>query len=668
MPFVGKKSIKHQIMLEVVGDTQARQLYIDGFEKLTTKEKIFAYYLTQAGIAGRDIFYDQHHKNALKIRNLCEEILTHAKQVDPDTYQKIKTYAHRLWLNGCQYFYSSKKKFSPDCTFQEFYQAVQNAAHNGANFKIPAGQSLADYISSLRPSMFDSHFQPKITVRIPPSGEDIISASANNFYEGITLAELNEWSQQGLEKYPINSKLIKKNDTIVEKVYRTGIPDSGIAVGMYAPQLRQVIKYLKLALPYGDSTQAKIINYLIKFYKTGNLKYINRSTLLWLNNNPRVDFLQGFIEIYTDPIGKKGSFESLVYFRDEDKTEVMNKLVELAPYFEAKAPYSDKYKRTKFNFKPTVIAALVISGMGDGGPITPAGLNLPNDQRFRETYGSKNLIFTNIMGISGGNTYLPEIEYARKYVYEFFHPADIEVLKKVHQSANFAMVCLHELIGHGSGKANPNLKGDPLDYLQEYYSTIEEARAELMALWNLHDPKLLHIGLVPSKNAADEIYRQWARYDLIQLCYMENRETIGQDHERARHLIINYVRDKGDAIDMVKIKGKLYTKVKSIKKFKQAVAELLSEIMRIKAEGDYEAAKELVQTYGIYFNKEWRDQMVDRYKKFQQEKAIIKHRGFSMPILIPIKDNQGNIKNIKLKYLKDFEKEQLYYSGKLEIK
>lgn len=314
---------------------------------------------------------------------------------------------------------------------------------------------------------------------------------------------------------------------------------------------------------------------------------------------------------------------------------------------------------------PLTIAALVISGAGDGGPITPAGINLPNDQRFREIYGSKNLIFTNILGISGGNSYVPDLEYARKFVYEFYHPDDIDALKKAHSDATFAMICLHELIGHGSGSAPVTLPNDPSDYLREYYSTIEEARAELMALWNIHDPKLVQIGLVPNTEAADNLFRYWARQNLLQLCFLEGRETIEQDHERARHLIVNYVREKGDgAIDMVKIKGKLYTTVKSIPKFREAVGELLSEIMRIKAESDYDVARQMVHDYGIYFNITWRDEMVARYKKIQKEETIVKHYGFSMPLLLPVKDKEGNIVDVRVNYVKDFEKEQLYYSGK----
>ncbi len=666
LPLIGERSAKHDVLLDVISDTQARQLYIDGFEKLTLREKILTYHLVQAGLAGRDIYYDQNHEHALAIRNLCEEILQHAKTLDAKMYNEIRAYTHRFWLNSSQYFHSSKKKFVPKMTEAEFRGACNVAAANGADFMIPDILSLNDYLSLLQKNIFDSSYQSMLTIKNSENGEDIIASGANNFYDNITYKEVMDWLEQGDEKFPSNSRLVKKGDKITELVYRAGLPDSAIAAGLYAPQLKEVIHYLKLAKPYADSIQAQIIDHLILFYQTGYPKYASQAFKLWLKNTSRVDFLQGFIEVYTDPLGKKGSFQSIVYFEDEQRTELMERLVEQAEYFEKNAPFDDAYKRTEFKVKPKVIAALVISGAGDRGPITPAGINLPNDQNFREHFGSKNLIFTNILGISGGNDVEYDIDFSRRFIDEFFHPHDIKVLQRVKEDPSFAMVCLHELIGHGSGKVRPDLAGDSSDFLNEYYSTLEEARAELMALWFIQDPKLYYIGLLKDKRSADEVYRQWARNDLLMLTRMENRTTVEQDHERARHLIVSYLREKG-AIDMVKIKGKLFTKVNSVFKFRNGVGELLREIMRIKAEGDYDAARELVQKYGIYFNLEWRDQMVQRYKEVHRKRPIVKYVGYSMPILLAQPNKDGDITAVKVKYLQDFEKEQLYYSGKVEI-
>ncbi|MEE4311041.1 MAG: hypothetical protein V2J62_04170 [candidate division KSB1 bacterium] len=650
----------HEIMLETVGDSRARQLYIEGFETLSPRERILAYYLTQAGLAGRDIYYDQNHKHALEIRDLCEELLLHCKDIDPDIYNAIREYAHRVWINGSQYYHHSKSKFVPAFTPDELERAIAFARGHGADIRWNNDTSAI----LLERSIFDSTYQPMITVKDEQASVDIIAASANNFYEGVTAAEVDEWAMHGMEKYPQNSRIIKSDSGIMEQVYRTGLPDSNIAQGMYAEELGRVTHFLEKAIPYADTVQAKSIRSLIRFYRTGDMKHMNQMAIHWIRHNPRLDFLQGFIEVYTDPRGKKGSFQNIVYFEDVKKTGVMKQLVDLAPYFESKAPFADKFKRTDFGIKPSAIAALIVSGSGDGGPIPPAGLNLPNDHRFREKHGSKNLIFTNVMGISGGNTYTGRRDYVRKFIYDFFHPRDIEALKKGYEDASFAMVCLHELIGHGSGRIDPDMPGNPTDSLREYYSTIEEARAELMALWNIHDPALRRIGLINDHSAADEVYRHWARYYLIKLSQMEDQETIEQDHERARHLIVNYIIEQG-GIRINKIKGKLFARVTSIDAFREAVGKLLAEITRIKGEGDYEAARDLVLGYGVLFNMSWRDEMVARYKELRGKQPVITSFGFSMPLLAPVKNRNGDIIDVEVEYLRDFEREQLIYSGKI---
>ncbi|MBN2012139.1 hypothetical protein JW960_22610 [candidate division KSB1 bacterium] len=667
LPFIGHDSSERTIMLEPVGDTQVRQLYIDGFEQLSVREKLFVYHVTLAGIAGRDIFCDQNHKYALAIRNLCETVWLHTGKLDRQFVEKLDVYLQQFWINSCQYGHYSQQKFVPTFTCSEFEAALSKLQSEAIEIPIPGSLSITAYLDQLEPYMFDATFQPMLTVKNPPPGADIITASANNLFENINLQELEAWEKAGRSHYPSNSRVVKQDTTIIEQVFRAGLPDSNVAPGRYATELKEVIRHLRDAQVYADSVQSQVIDLLVLYYQTGHDCHMNELAKLWIRHQPQVDFLQGFMEAYIDPRGQKASFENLVYFEDIPKTEIMHKLVELVPYLEVKAPFADKYKRTDFSAPPTAIAALVVSGTGDCGPIVPAGLNLPNSQHFRETYGSKNLIFTNILGISGGNNYSWERDYARRYVYEFFHPDDIEELLKVNEDAAFAMVCLHELIGHGSGRIPAGVEGDPADSLHEFYSTIEETRAELSALWNIHEPRLFSIGLVPSKRAADEVYRQWARYGLLQLTTKENRTTIEEDHERARNLIINYVRAHG-GIDMVKTRGKLFTRVTSIDAFHAAVGELLAKIMRIKAEGDYSAAKALVETYGIHFNLEWRDQMVARYKKLQQEGPVIIHRGYTMPYLEPIYNSDGSIRDIRVKYLCDFPKEQLFYSGKIEMK
>jgi len=655
---------KPKIMLEVVGNTQTRQLYIKGFEKLDRNDRILAYYLTRAGWAGRDIYYDQNYIRALMMRDLFENLVIVSKYFEPDIRNNIRTYMHRFWINSCQYDHFSKRKFVPDFSADQLIYEMQN------NVKIPKAlniDTIIDQINLLSSDIFDSTYFPIHTIKKANPDLDILKNSANNLYENVSIEDINAWLETESERYPANSKLIKRNGIIEELVYRAGDQEKGITAGLYSDELSHVIYYLNKAKSCCSDEQKLMIENLIQFYKTGETRFMNQSFIHWLRNDSNVDFLQGFIEVYLDALGKKGSFQSLVYFKDINRTDLMRQLINYAPYLEQKAPYPDEFKRIDFTVKPEVQAVLLISGAGDGGPIPPAGLNLPNDQKFGEMYGYKNLVFTNVMGISGGNDFVGNKKYIRRFVYDFFHPNDIKELKKVSENANFAMVCLHELIGHGSGRLSDTLSMRPQIKLKEYYATIEEARAELMALWSIHDPVLQQIGLIDSENSADEIFRQWARYFLLKLSHMENRTTIEEDHERARHMIMNYIYTNSKALSINKIKDELFIKVKSISEFKKAVGELLTKITIIKSTANYSAAQKMIETYGIYINTTWRDHMVRRFKKIRADRPDIKSFGFSMPLLIPEYDKHDQVVNVTVKYLRDFEKEQLFYSKKIEI-
>ncbi|MBN1153621.1 hypothetical protein JXB12_01730 [candidate division KSB1 bacterium] len=647
-----------RVMLEVVGNTQTRQLYINGFEKLERNDKILAYYLTRAGIAGRDIYYDQNYSNALRIRNLFEELVVLSRYFNSEMRLDVRSYLHRFWINSCQYDHFTHKKFTPDFTASELLTAIKTKSHINKALNI---EEITQYIIDLQNDIFDSTYLPLLTIK-QQTGVDILQHSANNLYVGVSVDEIDAWERAGLERYPANSRVTKEGDHIAEHVYRIGDDVSGIPPGLYADPLQQVVYFLEKAYDHASIEQQRMIENLIHFYKTGENKYMNESIIHWLQNESEVDFLQGFIEVYLDPRGKKGTFQSVVYFNDPHRTSLMKQLVDLAPYFESKAPFPDEFKRKDFDPKPKVQAVLLISGAGDAGAIPPAGINLPNDQKFSELYGSKNLIFTNVMGISGGNNYIGDRNYIRRFVYDFFHPLDIKELNNISEDANFAMVCLHELIGHGSGSTSDSLSAQISYRLKEYYATIEEARAELMALWSIHDPRLQQIGLVDNPISADEIFRQWARYYLLKLAHMENRTTIQEDHERARHLIMDYIFHNSNALVLNKIKGEMFIKITSIDAFQQAVGELLRKVMTIKANGDYEAAKELIETYGIKINRDWRDHMVQRYKEIRKKRPVIESFGFSMPILQPQYNRKGEIVDVEVKYLQDFEKEQLHYS------
>jgi len=662
--------------LQQIGDTRATQLYAHGFENLPYKEKMLAFYLYLAGLPGRDIFTDQNHRYALKIRNIIEGIYTHPEGIDSDVYEKIKIYTHRFWLNSCHYRLGQKDKFIPDCTYEEFVEAAKTAHENGAHFNLK-GESLEKTLEMLKPHIFDKDYEPYITSKNPPPGEDILTYSSNNFYEGVTFDEVNKWAEAGNEKNSLNSKVMKENGRIVEKVYRAGYPERGIPPGMYDKELSISVKYLNKALEYADAEQKEVIEALIKYLKTGDLDDFDDYNIKWVKTDPVVDFILGFIEYYMDSRGKKGSFENFVFFKDLEAAKFYKQLAEYAPYFEEKAPWLDKYKKEKFGNPPVANDILVVHAAGDGGPGTPIGINLPNAQWIREQYGSKNVMLANMMEGSYKGAPVEPLEEPNDLMKEFYHPEHIEFLKTVDGNVGYLMTTLHEIIGHGSGKASEQLTGDPADHLKEFYNTLEEARADLMAYYNLHDPVLRELGAVYSEKAADNVYWTKARNTLLRYTYNAYRgaETVEQDHERGRFLICNYLWKKCGAITVDRIDGKLYAKPTSIEKMREGFGELLAEIQRIKAEGDYEAAKNLVQTYGIYLDKDIHKEMTERmdaYRKAQAEKNNreepvnpVNHRGISMPVLKPVYDSRGNIIDIKIEYWEDFAREQLYYSSYL---
>ncbi len=665
--------------LSPVGDTRASQIYADDFYELSEKNKNLSYYLYLAGLAGIDMYWDQMHKHSLKIRDLCEGIYKNSENVDPAVFDKIKTYTHRLWLNSCQYNLSNKAKFIPDCTYEEFVKAAKAAQKYGAIFSLNDGETLQQRLEMLKPYMFDKDFEPMVTAKNPPEGEDILTYSSNNFYEGVTNAEVLEWSGAGNEKYPLNSKVMKENGKIVEKVYRAGDKAMGIPPGMYAKELGLAIKYLEKACEYAEPEQCKVLEALIKYYKTGDPKDFDDYNILWLQNDPTVDFMHSFVENYMDSRGQKGAYECYVYYKEFASVKFMKDVSDLAAYFEQKAPFLEKYKKQPHEFGDPPVAnnVILISGTGDGGPGTPAAFNLPNAQWIREKYGSKNVMLRNSMGGNvKGVTYTPR--EPSPFQKEFLHPKELEFLKTLNGNTGYTRVTLHEIIGHGSGKT-PDVEGDPSIPLGEFYNTLEECRADLMAYWNLHDPKLQEVGAIPNKIAADGVFHNIAQSCVTySLNYPRGTKTIEQDHQRGRFMMRNYLWKKCKAVQVDEFEGKLKATPVSVEKMVEGVGQLLAEIMRIKATGDYKAAKELVETYGIYIDQEMHGKLWDWFDKYraaqrakqpQQQRQTagtrINHGGVTMPILVPVKDRAGKITDIKVEHWHDFAKEMLYYSSKV---
>jgi dipeptidyl-peptidase-3 len=633
-------------LLERVGKVAIAQLYADGFEELNLQEKILAYYLYQAAVAGRDITYDQNHRHGLVIRNLLEEIVTHPKGISHAILDKITDYLKLFWVFNGNYGTNSRK-FIPEFDSENLLSASRIALSNGAQFGITTESELEELLKRLNRTIFDPDFEPLLADKSPQEGEDVITASGNNFYQGVTLKDLEDFQ----EKYLLNSKVVKKDGKIVELIYRAGTDQ--IPPGLYSNKLSQVIGYLKQALPFTQQGQRGVLEHLIRYFHSGEAEDFDKYNIDWVRDNPIVDTINGFIEVYSDARGVKGEYEGIVSFVDQRVNQMMKDISGQAQYFEDRMPWEAKYKKLNAT-APLANAVNLLVGVGGNGPISGLGINLPNAQNIRQTYGSKNFVITNVSSI------IHQLRADRTTKEFALSDEEIKLDRLWGEKADLVETTLHEILGHGSGKTSENLKKDPADYLQEYYSTIEEARADMAALWHVFDGKLMDSADIDQR-CGEALYRSYVRADLIRLRTVKEGDRLEMDHARARHMIISYLRERTKTIDVVERDGKVYLNMNDVKKMRKGVGELLSLVMRIKAEGDYQEAKKLVERYGIKINTRWRDQVLHRAEAID----LPDHYAFVMPELELVNDKSGKIADVKVTYPQDFTKQQLRYAGKI---
>jgi dipeptidyl-peptidase III len=596
-------------LVERVGDTGFIQLESASFAQLDERQKALAYWLTQASIAIDPIIYDQLSRFGLRQKRLLEGIVAHHEAIPAATFDKLRGYALLFWANRGNHNEITGQKLIPAFTFEELEDAAVKAQSSGA-FSAPSGDLAAlptpdavkKEVADLRASLFDPAFEPLTTAKTPPPGQDILQASSNNFYAGVTLADVKNFP----ERYPLNSRLVKDARGLREEVYRAGTLDGQVPPGLYATYLHKAIGFLDKARGYADPAQAKVISDLIRFYETGDPKDWLQFGADWVRNDATVDFANGFIEVYRDARGAKGTSQSFVTVTDRPVTNVMVNLAKNAAYFEEKAPWDVKYKKRDFT-PPVVKAVEVLIETGDFH-VSTIGDNLPNEQEIHAKYGTKNfLLLGSSHALSGASaSAIDEFAASRE---------EAARVKKYGEEAEDLLTAMHEVIGHGSGKLSEKVQGSPAKYLKEYYSTLEEARADLMGLWNVSDPKLKDLGLVKEQEeVARAMFDNAARAPLTQLRRIPKGDTIEEDHQRDRQLIAHYIKETTGAIEYFDRNGKTYVHVKDYAKMREGVGALLSELMRIKAEGDYEAIKALVDKYGVRFDPTLRDQVVARYK------------------------------------------------------
>ncbi len=636
-------------LIETVGEFAVSRLYADGFEELSRRERVLAFYLYRAALAGRDIYYDQMGRDNLEVRDLLEEILTNPREVPRPTLEAIHDYLKLFWINSGNHIDRTKRKFLPSFTFESLRTAAQAALRDGARIRLAFGETLEAKLLRLRPAIFDPEHEPTLTCKTPPPGRDLLTCSSVNYYEGVTLKDVERFK----EEHPLNSRLVRRDGRLVEEIYRAGRGD--VPPGRYARELQTMIGFLEKARLHAEPAQSEVLTRLIDYFATGDPDAFRRYNIAWVQNETTIDTVDGFIESYKDPRSQKGAFEGLVHFLDRHLMRTQKALAGLAQHFEDRAPWDARYKRKGFAI-PVANAVTVLFGTGESGPTAATGINLPNEEAIRERYGNKSVSLVNVMDATHRSL-------GARLIEEFALPGDRALLEKHGAEVGLMQTTMHEALGHASGKVSDTLRGDPSDHLREHYAALEEARAELVALYNFFDPKLVEIGALSSPEVAEAAYKDYVVHDLAMLRRVREGEVLDDDHMRATHLIVGYLRQVSGAIEEVRFEGKTYLRVTDLEAMRRGVAELLAEVQRIKGEGDYTAARALLERFGIRIDPKLRDEIVGRAARA----GIPSDVAFVMPNLVPVRDGDGNVVDARVAYTSDLTTQMLKYSGKLPL-
>ncbi len=642
-----------EVDAERFGDLQVLRYQIKGFDELSLQQKQLAYYLYEAAMCGRDIIYDQKYKYNLTIRKTIDAIFsTYTGDKTSDDWKKFEVYAKRIWFsNGIHHHYSNMKMM-PDFSTDYFINLIKNCDPKLLPLE---GNDIQTLTKILMPIMFDAKVGAKIVDQ--SAGVDNIVASANNFYEGLTQKEVEAYYAKMADKanktpvmYGLNSKLVKENGKIVEKRWMVG--------GMYSAAIEKIVFWLEKAaiVAENEEQKASLVN-LVKFYKSGELKDFDEYSIAWVKDvNSRLDVVNGFIEVYGDAIGKRGSFESVVSMKDMEATKTIAAIAKEAQWFEDNSPITPEHKKKEVK-GITAKVITVIAEAGDASPSTPIGINLPNSNWIREIHGSKSVSLGNIVesyNVVGAKS--PQLkEFA-------FDDAVVERAKKYGALAGNLHTDMHEVIGHASGKINDGIS-TPDVTLKNYANCLEEARADLVALFFVYDKKLMEIGVMPSLEVGMAEYDNYILNGLImQLTRIKLGDNLEEAHMRNRQLVASWAFEKGkknNVIEMVKKDNKTYVKVNDYDKLRVLFGELLKEIQRIKSEGDYKAATALVEGYGVKVDKTLHQEILERFEKLN----VAPYKGFIQPKLVPVMEGD-KITDVKIEYPNSFSDQMLEFGKK----
>jgi dipeptidyl-peptidase III len=643
---------KFEVKLERFADIQVLRYQIPGFEELSLKQKELLYYLSQAAYSGRDMMYDQNFKYNLRIRRTIEAVVKHYKgDRNSDEFKKFMIYAQQQWFaNGIHHHYSTLK-FQPLFSKVFFNKMVSSVAKSG-DLPLNKGETYAQLISELGEIIFNPNNAPK---KVDTSkGVDKVAASAVNFYEGVNEEEVRAFYNKRISKndatpisHGLNSKLIKNSDgKLVEKVWKIG--------GMYTESLEQVVYWLEKAIKVAENEkQAKALNLLVQYYHSGNLKDFDDYSIAWIEDTQsRIDVINGYIEVYNDPIAYRGSFESVVSFRDDATSKRISAIGDQAQWFEDHSPIMNEHKRKEVK---GILgkAIIVVAESGDASPSTPIGINLPNANWIRANHGSKSVSLSNIVDAYDTLPKKSLEEYA-------WSEEEIALERKYGSVASHLHTDMHEVIGHASGKINKGV-GTPKETLKQYSSTSEEARADLVGLYFLMDPKLVELGLSPSLDVGKSAYNRYIRNGIMsQLTRIKPGELIEEAHMRNRAMIARWAFSEGKKDNVIERKirdGKTYFVVNDYQKLRKIFAMQLRELQRVKSEGDFKRIEYLVETYGTQVDEKLHKEVLARFKKLN----VAPYRGFANPVLVPVKKN-GKIIDVKIEYPKSFVDQMMYYA------
>ena len=640
---------------EAFADLQLLRYQVPGFQELSTSQKQLAYYLYEAALCGRDIIYDQKSKYGLMLRKTLEAVYgSYHGDTTTANWKSFREYCGRVWFSNGNHHHYSNEKFIPGCSFEYFSSLIKSC--DSTLLPKDSMENVTSFINRLKPIVYDLKVEPKVVdLR---ANIDNIAASSVNFYEGVTQKEVEGFYAQADTKgnapsWGLNSKLLKQNGRLVEKVWKVG--------GMYSPAIEKIVGWLQKASEVAENAgQKNALLLLIQFYKTGDLAAFDDYNIAWVKDiNSRLDVVNGFIEVYLDPIGKKGSFESVISMKDMEATKKIKAIADQAQWFEDNSPLMPEHK--KKNVKGiTGKAITVIAEAGDAAPSTPIGINLPNSEWIRKEHGSKSVSLTNII-------YSYNVASEKSGLAEEFALNDT-IRQRMKQYGNLAsdlLVDMHECIGHASGQLNPGVLTTDKT-LKNYASTLEEARADLVGLYFIMDKKLIDIGVSPSMEVGKAEYDSYMMNALLtQLTRLKPGDHLEEAHMRNRQMNARWVFEKGKkdkVVELVKSNGNTYVKINDYNKLRDLFGLMLREIQRIKSEGDFNAGKALVETYGVIVDPALHKEVLARYKKLN----VKPYRGFIQPRLVPLREGDV-ITDVRIEYPTSFYDQMLEYGKKYAL-